>query len=173
MVTIDPRYSETAAKSDEWIPVLPGTDAALGLGMLKIIIEEKLYDKDFLLKHSSVPFLVDEATGDQVKAEGNETGYLVYDELSNSIVTHDTEGISPALTVLGTAIADKYITVFDLIYKEAKVWTPEKVQEETDVPAKTVIRLAHDYATIKPAMMITNMGGFQRTDSILSVRLYG
>jgi len=164
MITIDPRFSETAAKSDEWIPILPGTDAALGLGMLKIIIEEKLYDLDFLQKHSSVPFLVDKATGEQVKADESETSYLVYDEISKSIVPHDAEGISPALSVTGTEFADRYTTVFDLIYEEAKHWTPEKVQEETDVPAETVIRLAHEYATIKPAMIIANMGGFQRTE---------
>lgn len=164
LVTIDPRLSETAAKCDEWIPILPGTDTALALGMLKIIIEEKLYDKEFLLKHTSVPFLVDKATGDQLKAEENDTSYMVYDELSKSIVAHDKEGIQPALSVAGTDAADKYTTVYDLIYQETKVWTPEKVQEETDVPAETVIRLAHDYATIKPAMMITNMGSFQRTE---------
>jgi len=164
MVTIDPRLSETAAKSDEWVEILPGTDTALGLGMLKIIIEDKLYDKEFLLHKSSVPFLVDKTTGDQVKEEGNDTGYLVYDELSKSIVRHDTPGITPALSIVGTDITDKYTTVFDLIYEEAKPWTPEKVQEETDIPAGTVIRLAREYATTKPAMIIQNMGGFQRTE---------
>ena len=164
MVTIDPRFSETAEKSDEWVQILPGTDTALGLGMLKIIIEEKLYDEKFLLEKSSVPFLVDKTTGDQVKQEGNETGYLVYDQLTQAIVPHDTPGISPALSVAGTTIADQYTTVFDMIYVEAKQWTPEKVEDETDVPAETVIRLARDYATTKPAMIVQNMGGFQRTE---------
>ena len=52
MVTIDPRYSETAAKSDEWVQIIPGTDAALALGMLNHIIKNKLYDEKFLLEHS-------------------------------------------------------------------------------------------------------------------------
>ncbi|MEL1135784.1 molybdopterin-dependent oxidoreductase [Desulfitobacterium sp. THU1] len=164
MVTIDPRLSETAAKSDEWITILPGTDTALGLGMLKIIIEEKLYDQEFLLKHTGVPFLVDKATGNQVKAEDNDTSYMVYDQISKSIIPHDQEGISPALSLAGTPIAEQYNTVFELIYNEAKIWTPEKVQEETDVPAGTVVRLAHEYATAKPAMIVQNMGGFQRTE---------
>lgn len=164
MITIDPRLSETAAKSDEWVKILPGTDTALGLGMLKIIIEENLYDKEFLLKHTGVPFLVDKATGDQVMAEDDEVSYMVYDQISKTIVRHDQEGISPALTLEGTDIASKYNTVYELIYEEAKIWTPEKVQEETDVPAETVIRLAREYATAKPAMIIQNMGGFQRTE---------
>ncbi len=164
MTTIDPRYSETAAKSQEWVPIIPGTDTALCLGMLKIIIEEKLYDLDFLLKHSSVPYLVDKTSGKQLKDEGSDTAYKVFDTVTNAIVNQDQAGIVPALSTVGLPIADQYSTVYDLIYKETMDWTPEKVEEETDVPAGTVIRLAHEYATIKPAMIIQNMGGFQRTE---------
>lgn len=48
VVVINPRYSLTAAKSDEWIPIHPGTDAALALAMANVIIGENLYDKDFV-----------------------------------------------------------------------------------------------------------------------------
>ncbi len=48
VVVINPRYSVTAAKSDEWIPIHPGTDAALALGMANVIISENLYDTDFV-----------------------------------------------------------------------------------------------------------------------------
>ena len=40
LVTIDPRLSETAAMSDRWIQIRPGTDAALALGMIRVLIEE-------------------------------------------------------------------------------------------------------------------------------------
>ncbi len=48
VVVINPRYSVTAAKSDEWIPIQPGTDAALALAMANVIISENLYDTDFV-----------------------------------------------------------------------------------------------------------------------------
>ena len=48
VVVINPRYSLTAAKSDEWIPIHPGTDAALALAMANVIISENLYDTDFV-----------------------------------------------------------------------------------------------------------------------------
>jgi anaerobic selenocysteine-containing dehydrogenase len=48
VVVINPRYSLTAAKSDEWIPIQPGTDAALALGIAHVIISEKLYDETFV-----------------------------------------------------------------------------------------------------------------------------
>jgi anaerobic selenocysteine-containing dehydrogenase len=48
VVVIHPRYSVTAAKSDEWIPIHPGTDAALAMAIANVIISEELYDKAFI-----------------------------------------------------------------------------------------------------------------------------
>ncbi|MFH1651759.1 MAG: molybdopterin-dependent oxidoreductase [Chloroflexota bacterium] len=47
-IVIDPRKVATAAKADQWLQIRPGTDDALALGMLNVIIGEKLYDKDFV-----------------------------------------------------------------------------------------------------------------------------
>ena len=63
MWTIDPHYTTAAGKSDEWMPIQPGTDAALLLGMISLVIENKWYDEDFMLKYTSFPFLIDKATG--------------------------------------------------------------------------------------------------------------
>jgi anaerobic selenocysteine-containing dehydrogenase len=48
VVVIHPRYSLTAAKSDEWIPIHPGTDAALAMTIAHVMISEELYDKTFI-----------------------------------------------------------------------------------------------------------------------------
>jgi len=48
IVAIHPRCSVTAAKSDEWIPIDPGTDAALAMAIAHVIISEELYDKTFV-----------------------------------------------------------------------------------------------------------------------------
>jgi cysteine desulfurase NifS len=48
VVVIDPRRSETAVRTNaEWVPIRPGTDGALALGMLNVLIEEELYDESF------------------------------------------------------------------------------------------------------------------------------
>ena len=50
-IVIDPKYSETVGLlADHHLKLRPGTDAALALGWLNVIIEEKLYDKDFVEK---------------------------------------------------------------------------------------------------------------------------
>ena len=43
MDQIEPRLSKTAAKSDKWIAISPGTEGALALGLANVIIKEKLY----------------------------------------------------------------------------------------------------------------------------------
>ena len=48
IVTIDPVYTETAKKSDQWLPIKPRTDGALALAMANVIIEEGLHDEAFI-----------------------------------------------------------------------------------------------------------------------------
>ena len=48
IVTIDPFRSKTAAKSDWWLPIRPGTDAALALGMMHILWRDGSQDDDYL-----------------------------------------------------------------------------------------------------------------------------
>jgi anaerobic selenocysteine-containing dehydrogenase len=50
IVVIDPRYSVTAAKADQWIPIYPGADAALAMALANVIITEQLYDFEFIQK---------------------------------------------------------------------------------------------------------------------------
>ena len=46
-IVVDPRYSETATKADLWLPLRPGSDAALALSMLHVLIYEGMVDWDF------------------------------------------------------------------------------------------------------------------------------
>lgn len=49
MIVIDPRYTDTAAgREDEWIPIRPGTDAALVAGLAHVLITEDMVDQPFL-----------------------------------------------------------------------------------------------------------------------------
>lgn len=52
MIIIDPRYTDTGAgREDEWIPIRPGTDAALVSGLAWVMITENLVDQPFLDKY--------------------------------------------------------------------------------------------------------------------------
>jgi thiosulfate reductase/polysulfide reductase chain A len=50
LVVVDPRHSETAILADEWLPIKPGTDLALLLAMINVMVKEGLYDREFVEK---------------------------------------------------------------------------------------------------------------------------
>jgi len=52
LVYLDPRYTITASKAHEWIPIKPGTDLAFALAMMNVIVREELYDEEFLTKYT-------------------------------------------------------------------------------------------------------------------------
>jgi anaerobic selenocysteine-containing dehydrogenase len=52
IVQIESRASVTATKADEWLPIRPGTEGALALGMAHIIVRDELYDKAFVAEHT-------------------------------------------------------------------------------------------------------------------------
>jgi nitrate reductase / nitrite oxidoreductase, alpha subunit len=58
LVTITPEYSPPATKSDYWIPVRPATDAALFLGITRLMVDNGWYDRDFISKFTDFPLLV-------------------------------------------------------------------------------------------------------------------
>src|SRR3989338_5560883 len=58
LVTITPEYSPPATKSDYWIPIRPQTDAALWLGVTRLMIDQGWYDRDFVVQFTDFPLLV-------------------------------------------------------------------------------------------------------------------
>ena len=52
VVVIDPVRTRTAAKADWHIPIKPGTDAALALGLMNVIVSEGLVDRDYVTRHT-------------------------------------------------------------------------------------------------------------------------
>lgn len=50
-IHVEPRYSLTAAKADEWLAIRPGTEGALALGIAHVLIRERLYDREFVEQH--------------------------------------------------------------------------------------------------------------------------
>lgn len=53
IITVDPRFSVAAGKSKYWLPVKPGTDMALLLAWIHVIIEEELYDKEYVKNNTT------------------------------------------------------------------------------------------------------------------------
>ena len=53
LITVDPRFSVPASKSKYWLPIKPGTDMALLLAWMNVLVTEELYDKDFVERYTT------------------------------------------------------------------------------------------------------------------------
>lgn len=69
MLVIDPQRTALAAQADAWLPVRPGTDAALALGLAHLLIDGRRYDDAFVREWTNAPLLVRDDTGWLLRAQ--------------------------------------------------------------------------------------------------------
>ena len=93
LIYLDPRFTVTASKADEWYPIRPGTDLAFILAMLNVIVAEGRYDKEFVAA---------------------------------------------------------YTVGFDKLVEHVKTFTPEWAEQETEIPAKDILRIAREFSDAAP-----------------------
>ncbi|MFC2013914.1 molybdopterin-dependent oxidoreductase, partial [Chloroflexota bacterium] len=145
LVVVDPVMSPTAAKADEWIPIRPGTDAALALAMINVLLnEEKIYDAKFLKRYTNSPYLIgpdghylrDKATNKPLMWNYEDKCAKTFD--SPDIKDFALEG---SFEVNGTSCT----TAFQLLKDHVKKYTCEEVSEITTIPTETIRRIAKEF----------------------------
>ena len=52
LVVVDPRFSVAAGKARYWLPIKPGTDIALLLAWIHVLVQERLYDADYVARYT-------------------------------------------------------------------------------------------------------------------------
>lgn len=113
LIVIDHRFSRTASKADLYVPIRPGTDGALALGLAHLIIKEDLYDKEFV---------------------------------------------------------ENYSHGFDEYFELVQEFTPERVEQITQVPQETIREVALSYGGTKPSLLFVGNGLEQLDNSIQTMR---
>ncbi len=157
VVTIAPDYSPSAIHADEWIPVEPGGDAALGLAVSQALISRGTYDKAFVKEQTDLPLLIRSDTGKflrqtELEGGGREDQFYFWNPAQNVPVKAPrgtlTLPCDPALEGRYTVTLHDGKKVearpaFD-IFKEMldRDYTPEKVHEMCGVHHETIYRLA-------------------------------
>lgn len=68
VLVVDPNYSPTAAKADEWLPINISADAAFAMGIVNVIINQELYDNAFVKTYTDLPLLVRTDNGKKLLA---------------------------------------------------------------------------------------------------------
>lgn len=140
VVSIEPRLSNVGAKSDQWVPIRPGTDAVLLLAMARVLIDEGLIDEEFLLNYTNAPQLV--AADGHIQVDDASGEPLVWDTVTNK-ATPLAEGVVPALK--GTYGTSKARTAFQVLIDSLAEVTPEYAEKITGVPAASIKALAQEF----------------------------
>ncbi|MCK5717537.1 MAG: molybdopterin oxidoreductase family protein, partial [Thiomargarita sp.] len=156
-VSINPVRTGYSAIADEWVPIKPGTDGALLLAFNHELIKQGLYDREFLVRYTNAPELVNispDSTEEGMfvrfevpKEEGcfDPQNKLWWDmELNKAISTH-TEGVDPYLLGEFTLEDGTPVkTAFQLLKERLEKYTPEWAAEITGISADTIRRLAYE-----------------------------
>lgn len=167
-VAIDPHYSPTASKCNQWMPIQPGTDAALFLGMITSILDNTLYDDEYVRAHTTLPLLVsvddgsflrDHAPTADTPEDGEANPFKVWDETTNAAVAHNAQSVTPALEGTFEVDGRACTTVFELLKKNQKNYSLTWASEVTNIPADDIAALAERYATGGPASIALGYGG--------------
>ncbi|MEM4026276.1 MAG: molybdopterin-dependent oxidoreductase [Sulfolobales archaeon] len=158
IVVVDPRMPEIGYANSEWIPIIPGTDAAFLLSMMHVIISEKLYDESFLKNYTNAPFLIKPDKKPLTEADlvegGDSKKYMIYDKNSKSFKSYTEKGVDPDLEYSGEVTLKDgsrvfVKTAFILLRERASKYTPEEAEKITGVPADTIRRIAREFATAR------------------------
>lgn len=163
VVYIDPRYTSTATLSDEWFSIRPGTDGALALSMINVIINEKLYNSQYVSNYTVGPFLVRQDTNmflrEKDLAGGDSTKYMVYDTVSSSVVPYDQTGTTPSLTGSFSAKEISCKPAFQMLIDLVGQYPPSEAAKITGIAASDIENLAKEFATRSPAAIKAGFGG--------------
>ncbi len=145
LVVVDPVGGFAAAKANEWLPIRPGTDAALGLAMLHVLLNElEIYDQPFLKQRTNAPYLVGQDGRYLRDAESNEP--LVYDAADGAVKRHDDPGLRDAAITGTFEVGDrKGRPAFELLREHVRKYPPEVAEGITTIPAATLRRIAREF----------------------------
>ena len=161
IIAIDPHFSVISSKADTWVNPRPGSDVALAMSMINVIISGNLFDQNFLVNHTVAPFLVSGETGLFIRekdfVQGGSDNYVVWDTPSGGPKTFG-QSSNPAITgeyKIGTTTVHP---AFQLLSDRVAPFTPEYTQSLTEVSPDVIRSLATEYATRKPATIMPNMG---------------
>src|SRR5271165_3052521 len=186
LIVIDPRRHRLAQQADCWLRVRPGSDSALALGMIHVLVDEKLYDENFVREWTNGPFLVREDTG-QLLAERD----LVPSAAPHRFVAWDTVRDRPAAYRPDAGYAESEVNpalegrfacrlwsgsvvscrpAFALLAERAAQFAPEQSEAITWVPADAARHAARLFATERPSCYFTWAGLEMHTNAMQTNR---
>ena len=160
VVVVDPVFRDIGAKADLWVPVRPGTDGALAMGLANLMFQSGKFmnAEPMLSKWTNAGFLIDADTrmmlreADLVEG-GSDEHYVVWDKNADAIAIwrpetedFDREDVHPDImgvheVTLKDGSKKECKTGLETYKDEVAMWTPEKVSAVTWTPVEKILQM--------------------------------
>lgn len=165
LVMVDPRKTGMTAQAAQWLRVRPGTDGALALGIIRLLLSGNGFDQTFVRQWSNAPFLVRDDTGEMLRGRdlnfGQPEAFIAANAETGGMVAVDTScAPDPEVSAVldlhhvgqvilsdGTVVTCK--TALSHLREASERYTPDVVSEICGVDPEDVRRFAGRLATAK------------------------
>ncbi len=172
LLNLDPRFTRTSSKADVYAPIRSGSDIAWLGGMIKYILDNELYQKDYVRLYTNAPFIVNKDFQMPGALDGVFSGYdpkkRNYNKKAWAFVT-DSKG-----EVKKDPEMKDPMCVLQLLKKHFSRYTLDKVSAISGTPKDKLLEVYKAYAsTGKPnrtGTIMYAMGWTQHTVGVQNIR---
>ncbi len=143
-VVIDP-HSNVEASHGEWVPIRPGSDMAVAMAMINVmLLELKKYDTVFVKNRTNAPYLI-APDGDYVRDKASNKP-LMWDATSGSAKAFDDPSLGdPALEGTYNVNGLTVQPAFEKLKASVAETTPEWAEKRSTIPAATIRRITKEF----------------------------
>ncbi len=187
LIVIDPRPIPLTKKADLWLKVRPGTDGLLALSFLHVMLEEQLYNKEFLRQWTNGDLLICKETGrpvtqSMVLPDGKPDLYAVWDRAKGAPAFYDPRTLGNDPHESESALQGNYEvslssgkiaatqTAFDLFRERVMDYSPDRTAGSTGIAPDLLRKAVRLFCSTKPACYYTYNGIEQHADSMQTNR---
>jgi formate dehydrogenase major subunit len=169
LISVDPRFTRTSAKADIYAPMRSGTDIAILGGMIKYIIDNKLFFQEYLANYTNAPFIV----GKSFKfKDGLFAGY------DSKTKSYDKSKWAFEMDKNGVPKMDRSLKhprcVFQLLKKHFSRYNTAVVSKISGTPEENLLEIYKTYAATgtrgKAGTIMYAMGWTQHTVGTQNIR---
>jgi len=170
VVSVNPDYNPSSIHADLWLPIRRGADPFMLMSMVHVVLEEGLYDRDFVREQTDLPLLVRDDDGmllreSDLVAGGDAERFYFWDErTSAAVLAPGTRGssqrsialraIQPALEGRFTVDGISVSTVFERVRERARRYPPQDTQALTGIHPDVVAAEARALARAGKALIL-------------------
>jgi formate dehydrogenase major subunit len=197
IIHVDPRYTRTSANADIFAPIRPGTDIAFLGGLINYVIQHEKYFKEYVLRYTNAPFLIDKDYRDTEDLGGLFSGYdpIQRSYTRDSWMYQDEEPFESAAgrkARTGEAFADRAVRasaapiprddslqdphcVFQIVKRHFARYTPEMVEQICGTPKEVFLKIAETICANsgqpdKTGAICYALGWTQHTHGVQNIR---